>query len=228
MTLSNRLFSAAVLVPAAFLMFAACSDDESAGGLPLVIGDIEGPIGTFCASPGATTFPGANSIDLGTGLGATAADTFRNLVDVDGHVTTVAFAFDGGGQGFGVVFCGRGGNAQEDDGVSANGPVLHKPWHLEGLTPGGRYTMTFTAGGRGTPRRSGRIFVDADGDGTIEAGEVADLIGLDGVVETRTFPQTITAGPTGQIRGEWWGGSTNDVGENGAFEGGPSSARRNL
>ena len=218
MTPSNRLLSA-VILPAAILLFAACSDDESDGPLRLVIGDIEGPISTFCPSPGATTFPGANSIDLGAGLATAAADTFPNLVDVDGRATTVAFAFDAGGGGFSVVFCGRGGNAQEDDGVSANDPVLHKPWHLQGLTPGGRYTMTFTAGGRGTPRRSGRIFVDADGDGTIEAGEVADLIGLDGAVETRTFPQTIIAGPTGQIKGEWWGGSTNNVGENGAFEG---------
>ena len=217
MTSTNRLLSA-VLLPAAIVMFAACSDDET-GGLRMVIGDLEGPIdGVFCLSPGSTTLATANSISLGA-LGNTAADTFPSLLDVTGAQTTVSFAFDAGGGGFSVVFCGRGGNAQEDDGVTANGPVLHKPWHLQGLTPGARYTMTFTAGGRGSPNRSGRIFVDADGDGTIEAGEVADLIGLNGVVETRTFPQTITAGATGQIKGEWWGGSTNAAGENGAFEG---------
>ncbi|MGH7605911.1 MAG: hypothetical protein ACREME_01110, partial [Gemmatimonadales bacterium] len=90
---------------------------------------------------------------------------------------------------------------------------------IEGLTPGGSYTMTFTGGGLGTLRRSMRIFVDVDGSGTIEPGEVEDLIGLDGVVETRTFGQTITAGADGVIIGEYWGGSTNGSGENGAWRG---------
>lgn len=207
------------LVPTAVLIFAACSDDETDSRLRMVIGDIEGPASTFCVTP-LGTLATANSINPGgSGLSNTQADTFPNLLDVTGAPTGVSFSFDAGGQGFGVVFCGRGGNLQEDDGVTANGPVLHKPWHLEGLTPGGAYTMTFTAGGRGTPNRSGRIFVDADGDGTIEAGEVADLIGLNGVVETRTFPMTIIAGATGRILGEWWGGSTNAAGENGAWEG---------
>ena len=216
----RSFLKAIAIAPVALVIFVACSDDETDNGLALVIGDLEGPIdGVFCLTPGSVTLAGANSIDLGGGLATAAADTFRNLVDVDGRTTTVAFAFDAGGGGFSVVFCGRGGNAQEDDGISANGPVLHKPWHLEGLTPGARYTMTFTAGGRGSPSRSGRIFVDADGDGTIEAAEVADVIGPNGVVETRTFPQTITASATGTIKGEYWGGSTNAAGENGAFEG---------
>ena len=35
---------------------------------------------------------------------------------------------------------------------------------------------------RGMPDRSIRIFVDVDGNGTLEASEVEGLIGLDGVV----------------------------------------------
>lgn len=213
---------AAVIVPVAVLAL-ACSDSTTPNDdrLRKVIGDIEGPEnGTFCLAPGPTTLTGANSIDVGTtGLAAAAADTFNSLVDTTGAVTSVSFAFDTGGTGFGVVFCGlTGGNALETDAISANGPVLLKPWHIAGLEPGATYTMTFTGGGHGTPRRAMRAFVDADGDGTIEAGELQDLIGLDGVVETRTFGP-ITANANGIILGEYWGGSTNLAGERAVWRG---------
>lgn len=184
-----------------------------------IIGDIEGPIGSFCSAPGSTTLPTANSINVGSvGLASAQADTFPNLQTIAGGATAISFAFDAGGGGFGVVFCGQPGNADEADGITENGPVLHKPWHIAGLAPGGTYTMTFTGGGYGALRRSIRIFADADGDGTIEAGEVQDLIGLNGVVETRTFGP-LTASATGVIKGEYWGGSTNGTGENGAWRG---------
>lgn len=181
-----------------------------------VIGDIEGQ-NEFCAPP--TTLATANSIHVGARVLGTETRTFANLLDVTGSVTPIAFVFDVGGGGVGNVFCNRPGDALETDGITENGPVLHKPWHIEGLTPGGSYTLTFTGGGVGAPRRSMRVFVDVDGNGTIEPGEVEDLIGLDGVVETRTFGQTITADENGVIIGEYWGGSTNGAGENGAWRG---------
>ena len=184
-----------------------------------IIGDIEGPVnGVFCNAPGPTTLPTANSINVGSGLSAAQADTTFNLVTITGSATAVSFALDVGGGGFGVVYCGDAGDADVADYITANGPILHKPWHIAGLAPAGTYTMTFTGGGAGSPRRGMRAFVDANGDGAIGAGEVQDLIGLDGVVETRTFGP-ITASNNGVIRGEWWGGSTNGTGENGAWRG---------
>jgi hypothetical protein len=216
---SITLRLAAALIPAILITVTACSDDPTGPPpLKLVIGDFEGPQSPSCPAPGSQTLPTANSLNAGAGVSASGTLTFANLLDVTSAATGIAFVFDSGGQGFSIVFCGRGGDAQEDDGITANGPNLIKPWHLEGLRPGASYTMTFTGGGRGTVRRSMRAFVDADGDGVIESNEVRDLIGLDGVAETRTFGPII-AGSTGRILGQYWGGSTNEVGENGAWEG---------
>ena len=184
----------------------------------LVIGDIEGddPFGSGCTP---NTLATANSINVGSGIAGAATQTFAALQDTSGQVTTLSFVFDVGGAGATVVDCNQPGDALEADLITGNGPVLRKPWRITGLSPGGSYTMTFTGGGRGSVRRSIRMFVDVDGNGTLEAGEVEDLIGLDGVVETRTFGQTITADAAGVIVGEYWGGSTNGAGENGAWRG---------
>lgn len=183
-----------------------------------VIGDIEGddPLEFECYDP--ATLANANSINVGEGLFGGDALTFANLLDTTGAATPVSFAFDVGGDGAPSLVCGQPGDDLVTDGVTQNGPTLHKPWHIAGLTPGGSYEMTFTGGGVGSVRRSMRVFVDLDGSGTIEAGEVEDLIGLNGVVETRSVGPII-ADANGVIIGEYWGGSTNGSGENGSWRG---------
>lgn len=186
--------------------------------LALVIGDIEGDDGQsgFCTP---TTLAIANSINVGSGISGSGSQTFAALKDTIGFLSPIVFVFDVGGFGGNNIICNGPGDALESDGIRENGPILVKPWHIEGLTPGGSYTMTFTGGTSGGVRRNIRMFVDVDGNGTLEASEVEDLIGLGGVVETRTFGQPITADTAGVIIGEYWGGSTNDGGNSGTWRG---------
>lgn len=205
-----------VLLVSSLLLLGCGSDPVSPAPdttIDLIIGDIEGD----CPP---TTLATANSILVDTRIDSADTLIFAALLDTSGAVTGVSFVFDAGGAGAGA-FCNLPGAADdlEKDGIAPNGSILFKPWHIEGLTPGGTYTMTFTGGGTFNPRRSMRIFVDVDGNGTLEASEVEDLIGLDGVVETRTFGQTITADTAGVIIGEYWGGSTNGSGEGAAWRG---------
>ena len=204
------------------LLLLSCGSDPVSPppdtSLKLVIGDIEGD----SSSPTCTamTLPSANSINVGDSIGGSETQTFAALNNISGSATAVSFVFDLGGKGASVS-CNLSGATDdlEIDCIRGNGPDLIKPWHIEGLTPGGSYTMTFTGGGNGSPGRSIRIFVDVNGNGTLDASEFEDLIGLDGVVETRTFGQTITADATGVIKGEYWGGSTNASGMNGTWRG---------
>ena len=164
-----------------------------------LIGDLEWSAGGCQA-----TLPTANSIMVTLGV---VAATYSNLVDTAGGATPVSFSFDSGGAGISSMICLSGWGALEKEGITGSGPVLIRPWHMAGLTPGRTYQMTFTGGGSGVGTL--RIFADADGDGTIEPGEVEDLIGPNNLVETRVFGQPITADADGEIRGEFWGGSTN-------------------